>query len=292
MAWELTLIRVLQKMSCGFMDFMNIAFTYLGDEIFFLVVAVVLFWCIDKKFAYKFMNVYLLSVAVNEGVKTIVKRARPYTVDGIASIGSKTDGYSFPSGHSQSIANISTQINMKYNADKLLRKIFLPLGIGLTVIVMFTRMYLGQHFLTDVIVGAALGIGLAVVFSYLYELLGDKEEWIAAGIVPICTIALIIVLALGLQGMGQVLNVLGVYTAISIGYFMEKKFIGYNVRSDKWWKYAIKVAIGLVITLALKEGLKFAFDSEQILLYNYLRYFLVGLWASVGCMALFKVCKL
>lgn len=292
MAWELTLIRVLQKMSCGFMDFMNIAFTYLGDEIFFLVVAVVLFWCIDKKFAYKFMNVYLLSVAVNEGVKTIVKRARPYTVDGIASIGSKTDGYSFPSGHSQSIANISTQINMKYGAHKLLRKIFLPLGIGLTVIVMFTRMYLGQHFLTDVIVGAALGIGLAVVFSYLYELLGDKEEWIAAGIVPICTIALIIVLALGLQGMGQVLNVLGVYTAISIGYFMEKKFIGYNVRSDKWWKYAVKVAIGLVITLALKEGLKFAFDSEQILLYNYLRYFLVGLWASVGCMALFKVCKL
>lgn len=291
MGWELALIRGLQKLSCGFLDAVNIGLTYIGDEIFFLIVAAVLLWCVDKRFAYKFINVYILSVAVNEGVKGLVQRKRPYDVEGVSSIGAKTAGYSFPSGHSQSIANISAQINLKYK-EGVLKKIFLPLGIGVTLIVMLTRMYLGQHYLTDVLTGAVLGVGLAIIFSMLFDLLGEKEEWIVIVVAPLCIIVTIILTALNLEGMGNVMNVLGAYTALTIGYFAEKKFVGYNVRSNKWWKYPLKVLIGLAVTLAVKEGLKFAFPTEQYLLYNYLRYFIIGMWATVGCMGLFKLCRL
>ena len=290
MQWEIEIIRALQKLSCGFFDALNIALTQLGDEIFFMAVAVLLYWCFDKKFAYKFMNVYLFSVAVNEGVKTLVGRRRPYTVEGVRSIGNPTSGASFPSGHSQSIACISAQINMKYR-EGVLKKIFLPVGIALTALVMFTRIYLGQHYLTDTIVGCALGIALAFVFSFLFDLLGDKEEWLIFA-APLCLAAAVILGALGVENVGNVMTVLGAYTAITVGYFLEKKFVRYKHGKSKWWKQIIKVAVGLVTVLALKEGLKFAFEPEQYLLYNYLRYFIVGLWASVGCMTLFKLCRL
>ena len=253
--------------------------------------AVVLYWCVDKKFAYKFMNVYILSVAANEGLKSIVARRRPYLVEGIRSIGKETGGYSFPSGHSQSIANISTQINMRWR-EGVPRKVFLPVGIVVTALVMFSRMYLGQHYLTDVIAGAALGIVLALLLGTLFDLLGDKEEWIAAGIIPLCLVLAVVFSVIGIEGVGNVMTVLGAYTAIAIGYFCEKKFVGYNVRSDKWWKYGVKLIIGLATTLALKEGLKFAFDPDVYLLYNFLRYFIVGLWASLCCPLIFRLCRL
>lgn len=290
MGWEQTLIKGLQSLSGSFFDAVNLGITFLGDEIFFIVVAVVLYWCVDKRFAYKFMNVYILSVAANEGLKSIVSRRRPYETEGIRSIGEKTSGYSFPSGHSQSIANISTQINMKWK-EGVPRKVFLSVGIAVTVLVMFSRMYLGQHYLTDVIAGAALGIVLAALLGTLFDFLGNREEWIALGIIPLCLVIAVVLSVLGVQGVANVMTVLGAYTAIAIGYFCEKKFVGYDVRSNRWWKYAVKMVIGLATTLALKEGLKFAFDPEIYLLYNFLRYFIVGLWASLACPLIFKLCR-
>ena len=202
MGWEQTLIKGLQSLSNAFFDAVNLGITYLGDEIFFIVVAVVLYWCVDKKFAYKFMNVYILSVAANEGLKSIVARRRPYLVEGIRSIGKETGGYSFPSGHSQSIANISTQINMRWR-EGVPRKVFLPVGIVVTALVMFSRMYLGQHYLTDVIVGAALGIVLALLLGTLFDFLGNKEERIAAGIIPLCLVLAVVFSVIGIEGVGN-----------------------------------------------------------------------------------------
>lgn len=287
MEWELIIIRGLQKLSCAFFDALNLGLTMIGDELFFIVVAVLLFWCVDKKFAFKFINVYIFSVAVNEGIKAAVGRKRPYDTAGVRSIGEKTSGASFPSGHTQSIANIGTQINMRWH-EGVQKKIFIPLAVGLTLIVAFTRMYLGQHYLTDVLVGAGLGVALAVLIGFLFDLLKDKEEWLIV-LAPLCLIAAIVLAVLQVEGVGNVMTVLGAYTAVTAGYFIEKKFIRYNVKSDRWWKYLIKIVVGLATTLALKELLKLAFPVEQYILYNYLRYFIVALWAVVGCSGLFKL---
>ena len=290
MEWELVIIRGLQKLSCGFFDALNLGLTMMGDELFFIVVAVLLFWCVDKKFAFKFINVYIFSVAVNEGIKAAVGRKRPYDVAGVRSIGEKTSGASFPSGHTQSISNIGTQINMKWH-EGVLKKIFIPLAVGLTVIVAFTRMYLGQHYLTDVIVGAGLGVALAVLIGFAFDLLKDKEEWLIV-LAPLCLIAAVVLTVSGAEGIENVMTVLGGYTAVTAGYFIEKKFIRYNVKSDRWWKQLIKIVVGLATVLVLKECLKFAFPSEQYILYNYLRYFIVGIWGVAGCPLLFKLARL
>ena len=111
---EVSIVKAVQQMRCGFLDALFSGITYFGDELFFLVVGVVLYWCVDKRFGFKYINVYLLGNVAVEGVKSLVGRARPYTYDGIVSVTEPTGGYSFPSGHSHSIASIATQLSNRY----------------------------------------------------------------------------------------------------------------------------------------------------------------------------------
>lgn len=270
--------------------------TDIGAEIFFLLVIVVLYWCVNKRLAYKFFNVYLLSTVVNTGLKAIIKRPRPFDgyPDTINSIGDKTSGYSFPSGHSQSISNIAAQGVI---LSKTYRKAFLIMGIVLTIIVMVTRLYLGQHYLTDVIAGAALGILLAVVFSRLFELLKDKEEWLFVGIAPLCLIVLVILLIVsGKSANADVMKVLGAYLAFSVGYFVEKRYIKfdpcYEKSTKKLWKNAVKILVGLSIGFAIKECFKLFLPIDNTFLYDFFRYFCIAAWASLGATSLFKALKL
>ena len=166
---ETNIILWLQTLSNPVLDYIMLGLTQLGSEILFLVAAVILYWCVDKKFAFRFMNVYILGVSLNEGLKAIIRRPRPFVAhpDEIRSIGDPTHGYSMPSGHSQSIANVSVQVCRRFKGTKA-GAVLLPFGVYLTIIVMFTRMYLGQHYLTDVLVGCAVGILSALLFFFAF----------------------------------------------------------------------------------------------------------------------------
>lgn len=299
MPWEAQFIEWLQRASCGFLDASSIGLTYLGDEIFFLVVALILYWCIDKRFAFRLITVYIGGVSVCEGLKGLVGRPRPFDAyaDSVRSIGSKTSGYSFPSGHSQSISNLSTQSYLQYRKTRAGRPILIA-GICAVVVVMLTRLYLGQHYLTDVLTGLCLGVASALAFTALFRLLGEREERLLYGVLPLTVILTVIVLSTGLAArMPDAVKVLGGYGAVTLGYFLEKRYVGYNVRSDRWWKYALKMLLGLALVLALKEGLKAAFapipnETLAVFLSGYVRYFLLGLAASWGLPALFKAARL
>lgn len=101
-------------MRSPFFDAIFTGITHLGDELAFIVVAVAFYWAVDKRFGFKMINVYLIGCSVLEGVKNLVVRPRPYTYDGVVSVTDPTGGYSFPSGHSHSVANLSTQVSMRY----------------------------------------------------------------------------------------------------------------------------------------------------------------------------------
>lgn len=285
--YEVSIIQHIQNIRSTFLDGLFLIVTNLGAEIFFIVVAVVFFWCVDKRYGYKMMNVFILGAACMEGLKNIVKRPRPFTHDGIESVGEKTSGDSFPSGHSHAISNLSTQVYMKYR-----RREVLITGIIVSLIVAFSRLYLGQHFLTDVLAGLALGVCFATLFSMLFELLGDREEYVVLGVFPICIIVeLVLVFTGAAASTGSVQDVLGAYAAITLGYFIEKRYVKCDVRAV-WYVQLIKVVAGLAIALGIKEGFKLFLPQSVPILYNFLRYFITAFAAVVGIPALFKLTKL
>ena len=294
MGGEAQIIAWLQGGSCGFLDYLFFLLTQLGDELFFLLVGIVLYWCIDKRYAFKFVNVFLCCSVVVNGVKMIVRRPRPYDkYEGfVRSIGKKTGGYSFPSGHSASITNLSTQAYIKARKTSYARAALIG-GIAVSLVVMLSRLYLGQHYITDVFAGAAIGIGSGVLFSYLFEFLKDNEHKICYGIFPVCVILTVIIFACGIQsGMGDVVKVAGGYSAFTLGYYVEKRFVEYEVKSGKLWKQFVKVFLGGVIAVGIKEGLKYAFPADNVFLVGFLRYFLLAAWAALGAPAVFKLLKI
>lgn len=295
MRFEVDIIKALQMVSNPFMDLLNKGLSLFGTELAFLAVAVVLYWCLDKAYAHRFFNVYILGVAVTNFFKLGFKRTRPFDAypREVRSIGDREATYSFPSGHTESIASVSTLLTIKYGK----RYKVVPMVCALlTILVMLSRMYLGQHYLSDVFCGLTLGIFCSIVFNALLSLLGDKEEWFAVIAVALSVVIIGVLAGLDMLSAASgadILKGLGAFAAFDIGYFIEKRFIKYDVKNDrKIWTVALRLVIGLGVTIGIQQGFKLFLPDGIPLLYCFLRYFIMATWASLGAPALFKAIKI
>lgn len=296
MRFEVDIIKALQLISNPFCDLVNKFFSLFGTELAFLAVAVVLYWCIDKAYAHRFFNVYILGVAVTNFFKLGFKRARPFDAypREVRSIGDRESTFSFPSGHTESIASISVLLSVKYG--KRYRAVPI-VCVLLTVLVMLSRMYLGQHYLSDVFCGLTLGIFCAIVFNALLSLMGDKEEWVAVAAVVLSAVIIGVLAALDMLGEASgadILKGVGAFAAFDIGYFVEKRYVKYDVKANRniWWKVVLRIVVGLGVTVGIQQCFKLFLPESIPLLYCFLRYFLMAAWASLGAPMLFKIIKI
>ena len=102
-------------------------------------------------------------------LKDAFGRVRPAFEDG----GAAYDGLSFPSGHSSGIATLVT-IALVLAWPRLStrqRRLALAVGLALVVLVGLTRMWLGVHFLSDVLGGWALGTAWTLLVAVAFDAL-------------------------------------------------------------------------------------------------------------------------
>lgn len=285
MGWETEIIKALQRISNFFTDTVFLGITMLGEEITFFAVMVVIFWCYNKKFGLMMgLNFLFAALCVNI-MKNTIKRPRPFASNPSLSIGDQTEGFSFPSGHTQSASSMGTMLSLRFGKK---RPWLIAVFAVLIFLVGFSRIYLGQHYISDVLIGLLIGVSISFAVYYFFMLMGDKEEYWALLIIPIAIILMIIFHKEESHRDFYVAG--GVSIAIAIGYFLEKRFINYDVSQELWWVQIIKVVIAGAIAFALKDGLKALFAMWNVNLFfgTFIRYFLLGIWGSFGAMAIFK----
>ncbi|UGA54468.1 phosphatase PAP2 family protein [Vibrio sp. VB16] len=122
---------------------------------------------IDKEAGHLFLGVGLLAFAIELPiywlVKNSIRRKRPEALSNqLNSFITPSDRYSLPSGHTSAAFVMATLLGQFYPDSYFMALIWATL-VGAS------RVVLGVHFLTDVVVGAALGVGCT---TFAFHLLG------------------------------------------------------------------------------------------------------------------------
>ncbi len=113
----------------------------------------------------------LLNTASTSLLKNVVKRERPYnTHTGIFPDKIKSD-YAFPSGHTSSAFATATSLALATKKWYVAVPVFAwSAGVG------YSRIYVGQHYPSDVIMGALVGTGSAFICHWASKQLAKRKK--------------------------------------------------------------------------------------------------------------------
>ena len=256
---------LLEKIRVPVLNEFMLLITQLGEETAFLVIALIVFWCVDKYKGYYILGVGFLGTLANQFMKLWFRIPRPWVLDKKFTILEQAreaaSGYSFPSGHSQSAVGTFGAIG--YTAKN---KIIRIISVAIVVLVPLSRMYIGVHTPLDVLVAAAMAIALIIVLKPVF--LGNSKKWI-----PLM-LGIMTVLAVGFlcfvefysfpedidlhnleSGYKNAYTLLGALCGLIVVYIVDEKWNHFSTKAV-WWAQILKVALGLGLVLAVKSGLK------------------------------------
>ena len=277
-------------------DFLNKIFelvTMIGEDVVVIVVIAIIYFIIDKKLAQKILYTTAISMGVNGVIKNLVKIPRPWTTGEVTCVRESTaTGYSFPSGHTQTISTYASAF-----AINLKKKWFSILSVIIIILVAFSRMYLGAHYPSDVIVGALLGVGFAFLGNFLYDKVANKKSlllYTCLAYIPF----VIFFLFNADEHSADFYKMYGLLAGFSLSVLFEDCFVNFS-NEGLLWKKIIKTIIALLVALGIKSGVKvlfgllpFADITWCLLLLDAIRYCILAFVCLGGLPYIYKKLKL
>ena len=153
---------IYNKIRCRILDFLMPYLTNLGGAKFTTLVSIIIFLLIDYKLGLEAGVSLIVSHLIVHVIKRITNRPRPYiTLKNITEASIPFEPYSFPSGHTTAAFSLAVTLTL-YTPIWELECLFLALAslIGLS------RVYLGVHYPSDVLIGGLIGAVCAYVIHF------------------------------------------------------------------------------------------------------------------------------
>ena len=281
-------------------------FSLLGTEIFYLLVALALYWCVNAEAGLRVGLVLMFSGGINDALKVTLHAPRPYWYSTDVKALTAESTFGIPSGHAQHAVVIWSIL-----ATWLKRRWAWIAAILLILFISFSRLYLGVHFPTDVLAGWLIGIFLVwglVRFERKFTAWFSRQpvsiQYLAALLASLAILGLGVAvrLAVGDWQMppdwkenaarvgGETLSPLdpsgiitnaGAFFGMIVGAIALRRSGGFEAGKGTGWQMAARYGIGLAGMLILWFGLGQVFPRQADFLsycLRYLRYTLVGVW--------------
>jgi membrane-associated phospholipid phosphatase len=306
--WGILVVLYLQSLGAALTAPMQ-AFTFLGNEMFFLAVAPAIYWCLDTALGLRLGLLLMISAGLNGAIKLVFHTPRPYWYDPRVQALSSESSFGVPSGHSQHAVVVWGRL-----ASGIRKAWGWIAAVALAFFIGLSRIYLGVHFPTDVLAGWSVGL-LILAAALKWE--QPLVKWLRrSGSTGQLAAALGVSLGLILLGWAARLSLGswtfpvewadhiritlpnselpdplnldglisngGAFFGLAAGAILLGKWGGYQARGA-WWQRVVRYLIGLAGVLALWLGLDMIFPGSQDLVgaaLRYLRYALVGMWVT------------
>lgn len=293
------ILRILEGLRTGIGNFFFSTVTHVGEEVFFLAIAILFYWCVSKRQGYYILMTGVVGSVINQWLKIIFRIPRPWILDPtftpVGDAVAEATGYSFPSGHTQNVAGTFGCIG-RYNRQRWVK----ISCVVLILLVSFSRMYLGVHTPMDVLTSLMIATGLVFAFHFVFrteESVNKYMLWVTVGAV-IFSIGFIIYVSLlseadfttaaDLANLASAkknaATLSGCLVGLALVYPLDRFVIKFDTKG-RWYAQVIKFAVGVGIVLAIKSGLSkplvVLFGNEYVA--RAVRYFLIvafagGIW--------------
>ena len=288
---EIALLQQLAKLRFPLLNWLMQIITYLGEETVFMVVAIVLFWCVDKWKGYFILSVGFAGTIFNQFLKLVFRVPRPWTYDEsliVPSAREGASGYSFPSGHTQNAVGTYGGI-----ARGTKRKWLAVVCLVLMVLIGFSRMYLGAHYPSDVLVALLIGAALVLI---MYPILNRAKEepkvmYAFLGVMLLIAVGYLLFVKLWQfpedidrenyrSGVKNAYTLLGCLLAMIVDYTVDLRKIRFKEQAPLPGQL-LKVVLGVAGVLAIRVGLSWLFGKiSHHLFWNAVRYFCMVVFAG------------
>ena len=293
------ILYLLEKIRIPVLNEFMLLITQLGEETAFLVVALILFWCVSKRTGYYVLSVGFIGTLGNQFMKLLFRVPRPWVLDPNFTILEQAreaaTGYSFPSGHTQSA--VGTFGAIAHTASK---KWIRVIATVIAVLVPFSRMYIGVHTPADVLVAAAIAVALILLLRPIFFSGNGKYIPVLLGAMLFLAIGYMCFINLypfpenidahNLEsGVTNAYTLFGALLGLIVVYIVDEKWLTFSTKAV-WWAQIMKVVGGLLVVLAVKSGLKVPLNA---LLGEFIgrsaRYFLIVVVAGILWPLTFKL---
>ena len=293
-------------------------FSFLGSQDFFFLVLPLIYWSVDAVLGLRVAFILLASVTMNFYVKLWFADPRPYWVSDRVMPYSAETSFGIPSGHAQNSVSIWGSIAAAFRKPWAWAA-----ALGLAFLIGFSRLYLGVHFVHDVVVGWLIGFVLLWFFLRFWD---STVAWLKTKSVSqqvlmglIVSVVMVVIGFLFVQrldgfvfpeewrenalragelpapvSMEAPVTAAGTFFGFALGLAWIMSTGGYQA-SGPAGKRALRFFVGLIGVLILWRGLGMVLpDGEELipLILRYARYALVGFWITGGAPWLFFRIKL
>lgn len=276
-----------------------LAITELGGELPFLVIAMIVFWCIDKRRGYYVLSVGFLGTLTNQFMKLWFCVPRPWVLDPEFTILEEAreaaTGYSFPSGHTQNSVGTFGALAVT-TKNKWVRSV----SIALMILVPFSRMYVGVHTPADVLVAAATAVIFLLILHPVVFYKDGKYIPILLAVLTVLSLAFIGFVEFYpfsvdidehnlYSGIKNAYTLAGALAGLIIVYIVDELYLHFKTEAI-WWAQVLKVIFGLLAVLVIKSGTKASLNAlcSGHMIATGIRYFLTVIMAGMVWPLTFK----